>query len=180
MYDAVIDMSRYGGAILAWGDNTLSTFDPMTWYPLVEGHAFVKPYISVDATSAVYDRVNVITIINGAKVSYDYEWKNGRFGKLLDEETLEPTEVAVVPRLPRNGTWGTAKYIELCDPTIEIVRRTSLNRRLLDLYTTPMPVYKQSTMDAENRYGVEPDDDPDEAHWIRRRSEVERASTLRH
>ena len=169
MYDAVIDMTRYGGAILAWDGANLSTYDPMTWYPLssdgsVEGHAFVRRYISIEADSAAYDRVNVITIIGNEKISYDYEWSNGRIGNLLDEETLEDTEVAIVPRLPSNGIWGTAKYIELCDPIVEIVRRTSSNRRLLDLYTGPMPVYKQSTLDAETRFGVTVDDTPGEAH----------------
>ena len=34
------------------------------------------------------------------------------------------------------------------------MRRTSNNRRLLDLSTTPLPVYNQSNLDADRRYDV--------------------------
>ena len=46
---------------------------------------------------------------------------------------------------------------------IEIARRISTNRRVLDIYTNPLPTFRQSTMDAETRFGVEPTDTPEES-----------------
>ena len=46
---------------------------------------------------------------------------------------------------------------------IEIARRISTNRRVLDIYTNPLPTFRQSTMDAETRFGVVPDDTPEES-----------------
>ena len=50
----------------------------------------------------------------------------------------------------------------MCDPIIEIARRFSRNRRLLDLYSGPVPVFQASTPDAETRYGVAASDTEDE------------------
>ena len=53
MYDAVIDMTRYGGSILRWDGEELSALDPMLWYPMSDGsHAFIKFYISENAREA--------------------------------------------------------------------------------------------------------------------------------
>ena len=73
----------------------------------------------------------------------------------IDEED---GSIEVIPRDPRNGIWGTSKYIELFSPIQEISRRYSENSRVLDLYTKPIPVFKESNLDSDRRWGVDPDD----------------------
>ena len=162
-YDALVDMTRYGGAVLGWDGDTLRAYDPISWYPMVDGDVFVRPFTSVEASDANHDAVNVLVVPrDGDAESRTYDWQSGQIGKFRESESAGVIEVAVVPRSPTNGIWGTAKYTELCDPIIEIARRFSRNRRLLDLYSGPVPVFQASTPDAETRYGVAASDTEDE------------------
>ena len=162
-YDALVDMTRYGGAILGWDGETLRAYDPISWYPMVDGDVFVRPFTSEAAPDANYDAVNVLEVPrDGDAQSSTYDWQTGQIGGLRTAEAFETIAVAVVPRSPTIGIWGTAKYAELCDPIIEIARRFSRNRRLLDLYSGPVPVFQASTPDAETRYGVAAGDTEDE------------------
>ena len=125
-YDALVDMTRYGGAVLGWDGETLRAYDPISWYPTLGGDVFVRPFTSVTASDANNDAVNVLTTaIDGDAISSTYDWQTGQIGKLRESESAGPISVLVVPRSPTNGIWGTAKYTELCDPIIEIARRFS-------------------------------------------------------
>ena len=162
-YDALVDMTRYGGAILGWDGETLRAYDPISWYPMIDGDVFVRPFTSVEAPDANFDAVNVLVVSgDGSAESRTYDWQSGQIGGLRESESVGPIAVAVVPRSPTVGIWGTAKYAELCDPIIEIARRFSRNRRLLDLYSGPVPVFQASTPDAATKYGVPASDTEDE------------------
>ena len=39
-YDAIIDMTRYGGALLAWDGEEMRAYDPLSWYPMVDADLF--------------------------------------------------------------------------------------------------------------------------------------------
>ena len=172
VYDNILDQTRYGGSILRWQPATLSleAMDIGTWYPLeTGGHLFARPYISPRAKSADFDRINFVYTDEedgGPTVSVHYEWASGTIGKLVandpDEKPMPDSFYRIVPRLPLNGIWGTAKYVELCGAVLEIIRRYSNNRRVLDLFSTPLPTFRQSSMDADARFGVHPDDTPAE------------------
>ena len=59
-YDALVDMTRYGGAVLGWDGETLRAYDPISWYPTLGGDVFVRPFTSVTASDANHDAVNVL------------------------------------------------------------------------------------------------------------------------
>ena len=154
-YDALVDMTRYGGALIGWDGETMRSYDPMSWYPQRDADVFVRPFTSDEAPDANHDSVNVLVVPKEGKASSDtYGWQHGQIGAFVKSEEIGEIEIALVPRPPTVGIWGTAKYTELCDPVIEIARRFSRNRRLLDLYSGPVPVFTESTPDAETRYGV--------------------------
>ena len=155
-YDALIDLTRYGGAVLRWDGVVVSAMDPLGWYPMRDGgHIFIKAFVSDDAESAASNRLNVITVQSDTRtVSTVYALDAGRMGRAYSSEELPASVVEVVPRPPTIGLWGTAKYLELCDPVVEIARRLSGNRRILDLYASPKPVFKSADINAEQRYGV--------------------------
>ena len=161
-YDAIIDQTRYGGCLLRWDGQEMMVPDVATWYPLVDGGAVLaRPYVSADAKTSAADRINFVFILpeGGGTYSQTFGWTRTTIGQEIEaQESLEPSFLEIVPRLPRNGIWGTAKYVELCGPVIEIARRISTNRRVLDIYTNPLPTFRQSTMDAKTRFGVEPTD----------------------
>ena len=162
-YDALVDMTRYGGAVLGWDGETLRAYDPISWYPMMDADVFVRPFTSVEAPDANHDAVNVLTAASTAtRPPATYDWQSGQIGKLRESESVGPIAVALVPRTPTIGIWGTAKYAELCDPIIEIARRFSRNRRLLDLYSGPVPVFQSSVPDAATRYGAAATDTEDE------------------
>ena len=160
-YDALIDLTRYGGAVLRWDGEAVSAMDPMGWYPRRDGgNVFIRAFVSDDSLTATSNRLNVITVEpDSATFSAVYAFSVGKIGKLESVEELPASVVEIVPRSPTMGIWGTAKYIELCDPVVEIARRLSGNRRILDLYAGPKPVFKSADINAEQRYGVDADID---------------------
>ena len=164
VYDAIVDMTRYGGAILSWDSDRLQALEPTTWYPMPDGDVFIRPYVTVDAIDSRANAV-ALTIIGdtGSAEERVYTYSGGQLGKQTGSRKLPDTLLRVVPRLPTIGIWGTAKYVELCGPAVEIARRLSKNSRLLDLYTGPVPVFKSAELDINARFGVTATDDDAEA-----------------
>ena len=138
-YDAIIDQTRYGGCLLRWDGEELMVPDVATWYPLVDGGAVLaRPFVSADALTSAADRINFVFILPEQTYTQTFEWTRTTIGREIEGiESLPLSLLEVVPRLPRNGVWGTAKYVELCGPVVEIARRISTNRRVLDIYTNP-------------------------------------------
>ena len=77
-------MTRYGGAVLGWDGETLRAYDPISWYPMVDGDVFVRPFTSVEAADANSDAVNVLAVSDGwqSRTSSTYDWQSGEIGKL--------------------------------------------------------------------------------------------------
>ena len=59
-YDALVDMTRYGGALIGWDGETMRSYDPMSWYPQRDADVFVRPFTSDEAPDANHDAVNVL------------------------------------------------------------------------------------------------------------------------
>ena len=179
LYQAIIDLSRYGGAILCLEDGELSCMDPLTWYPLDgdAGHVFVTPYISIYADQPIPDRAEVLIVdADGAAELRVYGWEetgidsaggysfggttlgNGQFSNLIESDTDVMKQVSVVRRAPNIGhAWGTAKFLEVASPTIEIARRLSRNSRVLDLNGRPVPVFREADVDTVPEWDYDPD-----------------------
>ena len=161
LYDALIDMSRYGAAILYHGEE-LDVVDPTGWYPTRPGgHYLTRTYVSDQADSPRPDRFEAIHVDpDGNETSATYQWDMGQLGNQVaaDDEELD-AQVLIIPRDPRNGIWGTSKYLELWSSAIEIGRRLSKNSRILDMFTAPIPAFRESQFDAEQRFAI-PQDDP--------------------
>ena len=97
-YDALVDMTRYGGAVLGWDGETLRAYDPISWYPMVDGDVFVRPFTSVEASDANQDAVNVLVVPrDGDAASATYDWQSGQIGKFREAESVGQIAVAVVP-----------------------------------------------------------------------------------
>ena len=171
LYDAVVDLTRYGGCILARADDALMALDPMTWYPVDNGaNAFVTHYVSSNADNDIPDRV-MIRVFHETGVVEDnhYSWsgdssmQSGRIGTVIESNIVSRNaQVIVLPKAPRQGIWGLAKYLELASPTAEIANRMSRNSRVLDLNGRPVPVFKQGDTDADREFGITDDDTTDE------------------
>ena len=159
-YDGLVDMTRYGGCLLLRSGDDLSAPHPGVWYPTrSDGDFLVTTYLSDVADSGVHDRVQTVHVDRAGRIlRADYRWDGSGFGELLDVEDLPAGMLLVVPRDPRSGIWGTAKYVELFGPVVEIARRLSTNSRVLDIYTKPIPVFTDSEAAAERRYDVDEDD----------------------
>lgn len=160
-YDGLIDMTRYGAAVLYYGAE-LDVADPAGWYPTREGgHYLVRDYISDQADTPRSDRFEAIYVNpDGEETSRTYEWEHGQIGRQVEEDdTPLQATVEVVAREPRNGIWGTSKYLDLYPASIEISRRLSKNSRILDMFAAPIPAFRESQFDAEQRFAI-PDDDP--------------------
>ena len=165
-FDSIIDQDRFGGCILRWDGDEMTAPDPQTWYVLEEGgHVFARTYVSARSPSALADRINFVFVLDDFSFSEVYHWNRTTIGERIEEEEspVQHSFIEVVPRPPTNGIWGAAKYIELSDPVAEVARRYGKNSRVLDLYTNPLPTFKQSTMDADDKWGVTEDDTTEEA-----------------
>ena len=171
LYDAVVDLTRYGGCILARADDALMALDPMTWYPVDTGaNAFVTHYVSSNADNDIPDRVMIrVFYENGVVEDTHYSWsgdssmQSGRIGTVIERNIVSRSaQVIVLPKAPRQGIWGLAKYLELASPTAEIANRMSRNSRVLDLNGRPVPVFKQGDTDADREFGITDDDTTDE------------------
>lgn len=158
-YDGLVDMTRFGGAILLRVGDEISVQNPGYWYPMQgDGDVFVAPYTSDEAQTSDPDRVQVLVVQDETVTERVLGWDRANFGAQLETRSLGDGKVVIVQRDPRNGIWGTAKYLEMFSVVSEIAKRYSTNSRVLDLYTKPLPVFTQSDIDADARFGVTPDD----------------------
>ena len=159
-YDAVIDLSAFGGCVLLMAGEELMAVDPTRWYPVDDGATWlVHPYASEESADGRPDRLEVTVVSPAETVERRvYRYHPMEVGELLEVEGLGPGSVVVVPRRPRRGRWGRAKYIDIAPPAVEIARRLSRNSQLLDRYSGPIPTFSESDYDAAVRYGVEDDD----------------------
>ena len=97
------------------------------------------------------------------------EWEAGKLGAYLSPEdagygeagrTFDTTGIVSAQRTPRRGIWGTATYLEIAGPIIEINRRSAKNSKLLDAYSGPIARKKVSYEDAQHRFPVDHPADP--------------------
>ena len=159
-FDALIDLTRYGGAILLDIAGELSVQAPSSWYPTMrDGDFFVKPYVSDMAQAFVEDRVDILWVHSDGRAERAHShWDHGAIGSRITNESLGAATMVIVPRDPRNGIWGTAKYLEMFSLVAEISKRYSTNSRVLDIFTKPIPTFTMSDADAQARFGTTDDD----------------------
>ena len=168
-YDALIDLTRFGGAILLRLGDGLMVLEPRHWYPTRDqGHLFVSPWLSDDAPDTRPDRLDVVHIgePEGMVSRRTYSLDEDYIGEPVGDPVVfeDEGEVEIVARDPRQGIWGSAKYLEIWAPVVEISRRYSTNSRVLDLFTAPSPVFRQGDLDARARFGVETTDTTTQAN----------------
>jgi len=163
-FDTIIDLTRYGGAILLKLGNTLTIPEPPKWYPFRGGGMVLsQPWVSDGATTFTPDRIDLLVVRNGAAATLTFDFGEERLGRLLGMQDHGPASSEVVVRRPPNGIWGTPKYLDLYTPIVEIARRLSKNSRVLDLYTAPIATFRSSDEDARQRFGVPGDATADQA-----------------
>ena len=154
-YDALVDMARYGGAVLMMVDGAVTAMDARNWYPTVDGeHYIARRYASGDRNEI--DRIEIVS--TGEAVRRVHVYDRDRIGRQLAADELGEIRTEIVPTDPRNGPWGTSKFVEMFSPSVEVSRRYSKLSRLLDLYSAPIPTFRESDEDAIDRYGIEETD----------------------
>jgi len=172
-YDALSDLVRYGGCILVRADTGLIVASPLAWYPDKQPgvHHFVRRKLVPDEANGTDTTtpnvLEITTYADNTLIVTEVEWNAGgtigTIGETIDINVVSSdAAVEVIPRDPRNGVWGTSKYLSMYSAALEIARRYSTNSGILDLYSGPVPVFQDSDADAAMRYGVEPSDDADE------------------
>ena len=148
LYDAIIDLSRYGGVLLHW-DGDLSVRDPRGWYPLHDGDIFMTTFVSDSAASDRPDRARIEVVMDtGESYEIYYEYSDRQLGRILERKELPAAEVRIVPADPAYGIWGQSEYQKLCGPAVEIVRRITENSYVLDLFSGPTIGWASSQSDA--------------------------------
>ena len=164
-YDCLLDMVRYGGSLVYVLDGIPATADSLTWYPGIEEHYTVSPFTSADARDERPDRVSVwsIPIEPGQVTERIFRWTSagttGVIGDQVEANVIGTGQAITIPRLPRTGKlWGTAKFLELASPVIEIANRMTRNSRVLDLNGRPIPVMVMADADADAEFDVEEED----------------------
>ena len=163
-FDIIIDLTRYGGAILLRLGDTLAVPEPPKWYPIRDGGmVLAQTWVSDEAETSQADRIDLLVARDGAALTMTFAYGHDRLGRMLATEDHGAAEFEVVRRRPPNGIWGTPKYLDLYTSVVEIARRLSKNSRVLDLYTAPVPTFRSSDEDARQRFGVDSDASDDVA-----------------
>ncbi|MCY4581602.1 MAG: hypothetical protein OXE50_02200 [Chloroflexi bacterium] len=166
-YNAIIDMPRFGGAVLWAGVNVegepfLSTVLPPYWYAHEDGgHVFILPYVSSRAPSPLYDRAEVVHVEpSGFTYSQDRGFNGRTFTSAPAEAVtnLGTSAVFIVPRAPVFTTWGTALYNDLAAPVLEISKRFTANDDSLDKNQRPVLLWWEDQSDIESRFLPRDDD----------------------
>ena len=161
-YDSLTDMTKYGGSVLLKLDGDVTTMNPKYWYPTEDGaHFFIRPFTVGD--EAFHNRIELTYVDEAVATRAVHEYSGDRLGPPLNIKRYSDHGVEIVQLDPRNGIWGTSKYIDLYGAVIEICRRYSVNSRVLDLYGKPLAVFEDSERDAEDRFDVDSDDTADQA-----------------
>ena len=160
-HDCLIDLSRFGGCVLLRVDGALAVPSPATWYPHMDGSTILsRPWATGESGDGEIDRLDLTVIADGmGRVETRWYSDQGTLGDVLEVMDLGPCEIEVVARDPREGIWGSAKYLEMWSIAYEVNRRLSRNSRLFDLFSGPIPVFQQSDVDTDVRFGVDADDD---------------------
>ena len=169
LYDAVIDISRFGGAILHW-DGNLTVRSPLGWYPLhrddgTGGDMWLATFVSDAAQSTQADRASAEVVWDtGESYTIVYQWSDGRLGAPIERTENDDAEVEVVAAEPTIGTlWGSSKYVRLCGAVVEMVRRLSKNSAVLDLFSGPTITYEATLDEARQQFRIPESDTPEEA-----------------
>ena len=159
-FDAIRDLIVYGGCVLLSVDGAIVAASPTTWYPVDDGTAIIaQPWESNDDRQPGRITLSVVDPESGLITTEVRHYDGSRLGPLVEEGETLLGGLEVVARDPRRGIWGRSKLIEMHSVVTECSRRLSRNSRIFDLFSAPMPVFRQSDADADARFGVPVDAD---------------------
>ena len=155
---ALVDMSRYGTAVLWAGQSGglpfVATIEPRDLYPLTDGWLLAGSYTSAAAPDARTDRLEAWIIdFDGTTTVREFKWDGSRSGGTLGEEvgTVEQgadfSTIVQAARAPYMAPgWGTSQYPDLVAPVLEIAKRFSSTSATLDYHSDPLlSVYMASS-----------------------------------
>ena len=170
LYEAVVDMVRYGVGLLRGraeveGGPVVDSVDPRSWYPL-------PGYTGDVVLSPMGEEIDVLLLEPDSIVRRRYvlEGESG-LGSLIESEVSAPVgerTVVALPRRPAAGEWGQSMYPDMLPAAVEITRRLSLNSKTLNEHSDPLLVLRRdpravpmdiftpdSPADAAMRFSVE-------------------------
>lgn len=163
MYRSVIDMTKYGNAILMAtlkdGQGYIRNVDPLCWYPIVstddvnEIKAHILAWITGDAKEGYVMHIQRHYIGKYIEQTYDYSVKGGIWGQLSSQTIKTGLDTfAIIPMcLPiQHGPIGTSEYTVIDNLVEEINEKVALVGNILDRHSNPVLSGPQLAINSDN------------------------------
>lgn len=148
LYEAVMDISRFGNAVVKMLDDRISIIPPRYWYPIVDEYDkkhIIQHVIAFRTEKTIYVEIHdigryerrVYGIVDDAR-------DNGfmRFGPLLEQEVvltgIDDFAVQVLTNVTNSETlYGVSDYDAIKDVHRDLIWRLFCLKRVLDKHSAP-------------------------------------------
>ena len=165
LYEAFIDISRFGNAVLKLRGSTVSTASPMNWFPVSDKTDLKTIAHHVIAYPCTPDAEGKMTQLyaeihqKGSMTSRLYSFGSGRIGSLIEEKTVSTDldDFAVIPLTnitSSSSIFGLSDYTVINTIVKKLMWRFSCIDNVLDKHAEPSMSGPRSAMTWDEKYGV--------------------------
>lgn len=148
LYEAVMDISRFGNAVIRMLDDRISIIPPRHWYPIVDEYDkkhIVQQVIAFRTEKTIYVEIHDIGKYERRVYGIvDDVRDNGfmRFGPLLEQEVvqtgIDDFAVQVLTNVTNSETlYGVSDYDAIKDVHRDLIWRIFCLKRILDKHSAP-------------------------------------------
>ena len=148
LYESIMDVSRFGNAVLKILDNRISIIPPKNWFPIVDEFDkkhIINQVIAFRTEKSIYVEIHYEGYyIRRTYAIVDDVRDEGfcRFGQLLKEETVQTNIDDFAVQVLSNVTdseslYGVSDYDVIKDVHCELVWRLFCLKRILDKHSAP-------------------------------------------
>lgn len=148
LYEAMMDVSRFGNAVVKVLNDRLSIIPPKHWYPIVDEYDkkhIIQHVIAFRTDKAIYVEIHDIGKYERRLYSIVDDVRDDgfcRFGELVEQETIQTGVDDFAVQLFSNVTdsetlYGVSDYDAIRDVHSELVWRVFCLKRILDKHSAP-------------------------------------------
>ena len=147
LYEAIMDVSRFGNAVIKMLDDRISIIPPRYWYPIVDEYDkkhVVQQVIAFRTEKTIHVEIHDIGRYERREYSIvdDAREDSVRFGQLLEEETvvtgIDDFAVQVLTNVTNSETlYGVSDYDAIKDVHRDLIWRLFCAKRILDKHSAP-------------------------------------------
>ena len=148
MYEAILDVSKYGNAVLKMLDDRISIIPPKYWYPIVDEYDkkhVIQHVIAFRTKSSIYVEIHDVGKYERRLYSIDNDVRDGeymRFGTLLEQEVIQTGiddfAVQVLTNVTDSETlYGVSDYEVIKDVHRDLIWRIFCLKKILDKHSAP-------------------------------------------